>query len=117
MKAAVFALAAIAASPAVLAESPLQSRETAIPHAARDIQDWKVDGNRALYIRSLNGKWYHARTANVCSRLATANALGFETRGGGELDKFGAIIAQGWRCPLISVTLSDGPPKKAKRAG
>ena len=117
MKAAMFALAVMTVSPAAMAETAPPPAETAIPHASRDIRDWKVDGNRALYIRSLNGKWYHARTANVCSRLATADALGFETRGGGELDKYGAIIAQGWRCPLISVTLSDGPPKKAKRAG
>lgn len=114
------ALAALAV-PALAGAQPapapaVPTGETAIPFASRDIQQWAVDRNsdRGVYLRAISGKWYYARTASACRRMKDGYALGFETQGD-QLDRFGTIIVQGWRCPLESVTRSDGPPKKAGR--
>lgn len=110
-----------AALPFIMAASSVSAgepEEAAIPFVSKDgIQDFKADGNRGLFIQSINGNWYYAKTMGPCSRLQTAITLGFETAGVDELDKHGAIIAQGWRCPLKSVTRSEAPPKKAKKRG
>jgi len=96
--------------------APVAAGEASIPFASRDgIQDYKADGDRGLYIRDIHGDWYYARTQARCGRLATSDAIGFETSASDQLDKFGALHAQGWRCPLASLTRSAPPPKKAKR--
>jgi hypothetical protein len=88
--------------------------EDAVPFVrSAGIHDWKADGDRGLYIQGINGRWYHARTLGRCGRLATAVSLGFETRGLDELDRHGAILAEGWRCALSSVTRSARPPARS----
>jgi hypothetical protein len=83
--------------------------ETYVPYAGSDgIVEWKADGDRGVYLRSLTGGWYYARTANRCRRLNTATRLGFLTFGSDDLDRFGTLFAEGWRCPLESVTRSPG---------
>jgi hypothetical protein len=51
-----------------------------------------------------------------CSRLKTANSLGFDTSPMGQLDRHSAIIAGGHRCPIVSVVRADGPPPKKRKA-
>jgi len=110
---ALLAPALLLSVPAIAQEGPA---EASIPFASRDgIQDYKADGDRGLYIRDIHGDWYYARTQARCGRLATSDAIGFETSASDQLDKFGALHAQGWRCPLASLTHSAPPPKKAKR--
>ncbi|MFN3945924.1 MAG: DUF6491 family protein [Allosphingosinicella sp.] len=87
--------------------------ETSIPNARSDgIHEWQADGNRGLYIRSLDGDWYYARTLGPCGRLRTAVSIGIETRGGDSLDRNGAIHAEGWRCQLESLVRAEAPPKR-----
>ncbi len=96
-------------------DPPRIGEESAIPFANRDgIQDYEADGDRGLYIRSITGQWYYARTMGKCARLQSANAVGFVTAPDGKLDRTGSLVAQGWRCQLDSLTVSEGPPKKAK---
>lgn len=112
-------LAVSAAAQAADAPATEQSvaEESAIPFVSSDgIQDFRADGARGLYIRGGNGAWYYARTQGDCARLPSAISLGFETNGADQLDRFGAIRVQGWRCPLESVARSAAPPKKAKKA-
>jgi hypothetical protein len=44
-------------------------------------------------------------------------ALGFETSAGDQLDRYGAILADGWRCQIASVTLSPPPPPEVAKHG
>jgi hypothetical protein len=44
-------------------------------------------------------------------------ALGFETSAGDQLDRYGAILADGWRCQIASVTLSPPPPPAIAKHG
>jgi hypothetical protein len=109
----ILAAAALAAAPAAAATN---STEVAIPFASSNgIHDWQADGNRGLYIKSITGQWYYARTMGVCGRLRTALSLGFETSAGGQLDRHGAILAEGVRCPIKSLVRSDPPPRKKRR--
>ena len=109
----VAAIAALSLGAPAVAETRAAKVETAIPYADRDgIVEWKADDDRGLYIRGMGGGWFYARTLGKCGRLRTADTLGFETSALGQLDRHGAIRAQGWRCPLASLVRSDGPPKK-----
>lgn len=94
------------------------SEERAIPFVRSDgIIDWKVGGPDTLFVRAMNGNWYLVRTAAPCPRLRTAMALGFETSAGDQLDRYGAILADGWRCQIASVTLSPPPPPDVAKHG
>src|SRR5262245_6835261 len=71
--------------------------------------EWVADGHQGVFIRADTGRWYYARTQSPCPRLRPSIALSFYAPNN-ELDRFGALRAEGWRCPLVSVTESDPPP-------
>lgn len=83
--------------------------ESSIASVSRMLE-WRRGGEDLLYIRSLTGKWYSVQLDGRCGRLATADTLGFETSALGQLDRFGAIVAQGERCPIRSVMRIEAPP-------
>ena len=108
-------LAAAAAPAAAAGKAP---GETAIPFVnSISNLEWKAASNDSLYVRGGNGDWYFVRTTNHCTRLRAANGIGFQTSSLGQLDRHGAILVQGVRCPVASIERSDGPPKKARKAG
>jgi hypothetical protein len=86
--------------------------ETSIPSVTRMLE-WRAGGDDLLYIRSLTGKWYEVRLDGRCARLEDATSLGFETSALGQLDRFGAILAEGERCPIAGVMRIDAPPPKS----
>ena len=95
-----------------LASPPPQGPEVRIPRMSNFLE-WVADGKNGVYIRAESGKWYYARTQSKCSRLRPATSLSFQTSRG-ELDRFGALRVEGWRCPLASV-VESGPPPAGKR--
>ena len=115
---ALLAAALSAGCAATAAPRAAPSEERAIPFVHSDgIIEWKVGGADTLFVRAMNGKWYLVRTSAPCPRLRTAMALGFETSAGDQLDRYGAILADGWRCQIASVTLSPPPPPGVARHG
>jgi hypothetical protein len=100
------------------AAAPEAPEETVIPFMSslRSVE-WKAASDKALYVRGANGSWYFVRTANRCTRLRASRAIGFHTSALDQLDRHGAILVQGQRCPIASITRSEGPPKKARKAG
>jgi hypothetical protein len=115
---ALFAGALAAGPAATAAPRAAPSEERAIPFVHSDgIIEWKVGGRDTLYVRAMNGSWYLVRTSAPCPRLRTAMALGFETSPGDQLDRYGAILADGWRCQIASVTLSPPPPPDVAKHG
>ena len=91
--------------------------ETYIPYAARDgIVEWRLAGDNGIYARALTGGWYLVRTVGPCPGLRARTAVGFEPSFGGKLDRGSAIVAEGQRCPIDSVTRIEGkPPRRARR--
>lgn len=76
--------------------------------------EWKAASDDSLYLRGPRGDWYFVRTTNRCSRLRSSPGIGFQTSAGGQLDRHGAILVQGVRCPVESITRSGEPPKRRK---
>lgn len=92
--------------------------ETVIPFVSsiRAIE-WKAASDDSLYVRGGKGEWYFVRTSNRCTRLLAARAIGFQTSAADQLDRHGAILVQGVRCPVASITASGEPPKKSRKHG
>ena len=89
--------------------------ETVIPFmSSLSAVEWKAASDDSLYLRGPKGDWYFIRTMNRCSRLRSSLAIGFQTSARDQLDRHGAILVQGVRCPVESITRSDGPPKKGR---
>jgi hypothetical protein len=104
-------LAAASAAP------PLPTgKETAIPFVhSRGVLDWRAAGDDSLYVRGYDGRWYFVRTMNQCPRLRDALTLGFVVSANDQLDRYGAILVQGMRCPIAGVTYAAAPPPKKPR--
>jgi hypothetical protein len=95
---------------------PAVGQETWIPDVNRDgFIEWRAESRDTLYIRAMNGKWYLVRTEAPCPRMRSATALGFIASPTDRLDRFSTILAEGWRCQIGSVTLSDPPPPRPRR--
>ena len=88
--------------------------EVRIPRMGRFLE-WRPDGNKALFIRADNGRWYHASLENPCPRLVTRSNVRFITASNGDLDRYSSVIADGWRCQVSSISYSDGPPDSHRR--
>ena len=89
--------------------------ETVIPFMSSLTNvEWKAASDDSLYLRGPKGDWYFIRTANRCTRLLVARGIGIQTSALGQLDRHGAIMVQGARCPVASIVRSDGPPKKVR---
>lgn len=101
---------------AAAAAPPPPGKETVIPFVgSRGVLDWQAAGDRSLYIRGYDGRWYFVRTTNDCPGLRDALTLGFAVSANDQLDRYGAILAQGMRCPVASVTYAAAPPPKKHR--
>jgi hypothetical protein len=113
-----FAVAIIAIAPMriVLADSNPSQLEASIPFASRGgIRDWAADGDRGLWVQSVNRKWYYAQFMGRCIGLGFATALGFDTGSQAAFDRWSSVIVPGYaRCALTSLTLSDGPPPRKR---
>jgi hypothetical protein len=91
-----------------------EAREVRIPFInSMSNVEWKAVSDDSLYLRGPKGDWYFVRTTNRCTRLLVARGIGFQTAAG-QLDRHGAIIVQGVRCPVESIARSDGPPQRRK---
>jgi hypothetical protein len=69
------------------------------------------DPRQGLFIRDYRGRWFYARTQGDCPRLTYNARLRLTASPGGYFDNRSAVVADGWRCLVSSVTPSDGPPR------
>jgi len=115
MKTPLILLAAAVAAPA-LAEPPAEREEASIPFAnhPRAIRNFEAPSDEIVYLEDRHKRWYRADVGN-CVGLKWAHAIGYDTRGGLSLDSFGSLLVDGQRCPILSLTRSDGPPRKMKK--
>src|SRR5690349_12973393 len=105
---------AAAASPAAAARP--SGGETVIPFmSSLNAVEWEAASNDSLYLRGPKGDWYFIRTMNRCTRLRSSPGIGFQTSALDQLDRHGAIMVEGVRCPIESITRSDGPPPRKGR--
>jgi hypothetical protein len=107
-------VAAVAAWPAAAqdqANVKSAGAEVSIPFVNfGGIDDWRADGNQALYIKGRGGDdWYYARLFAPCHDLPFVDTIGFENEATGSLDKFSAIVVRGQKCQLTSLVKSAKP--------
>jgi hypothetical protein len=89
--------------------------ETYIPYVSSNgVVEWRATSDDTVYLRAVTGGWYRVQTMGRCSVLLDALSLGFYTSANGQLDRFGAILAEGRQCPVASVVRSDAPPEKQR---
>ena len=102
------ALAAAAAVPQPQASIPFFSTVSS--------PDWRIDGDKGMWIRGNTKQWYYATFLGSCPRADFALKLGFKTGNMDTLDRFSTIYADGSVCPLTSLVKSDAPPPKTSKA-
>ncbi|TFI58340.1 hypothetical protein E2493_10155 [Sphingomonas parva] len=123
MKKIVLALAAlVVAAPSLAAPGasghPSEVRQASIPFVnLRGIRDFRAEGRDAVYLQDRARNWYRAELAGPCYGLPFAHAIGVDTRGGNGLDRFGSLIVEGNRCPVLSLIRSAAPEKRPARQG
>ncbi|MES2497328.1 MAG: DUF6491 family protein [Pseudomonadota bacterium] len=111
----ILALAGALLTGAIMADTALAAppAEARIAFANQgSIDNWQADGDEALYLQGQGRQWYRATLMAPCRDLAFANALGFDTRGTSDFDRFSNIIVRGQRCAVKSLVKSGPPPKK-----
>lgn len=109
------ALAAPANQPAGTAKAALP--EASVPFVNQGVvDDFRPDGDQAVYLRANGFHWYHAKLMAPCPDLRFAERIGVETRGPDTLDRFATLLVRGQRCPLTSLVKADAPPAKAAKA-
>ncbi len=102
-----------AAEQAVAAEQSSLGKEASIPFANMGgIRDWRAADDSSLYVQDLHRNWYLAKLAAPSPDLPFVTAIGFETRGTNQLDKFGTVVVGGQHIPLTSFVTSAPPPRK-----
>ena len=96
--------------------TPDLSGRAAVPFvSSTGVIEWRVRDDRSVYVQAVTNEWYLVRTMGSCARMRTATTLGFVTaRGIDELDRHGAILAEGQRCQIESVTISGEPPAEVR---
>jgi Family of unknown function (DUF6491) len=109
-------LAAGLAETAAAEEKAASAPQASISFAGMgSINDWRADRRQGLWVQDVHRQWYYASTMGPCPGLDFAQAIGFEVRTSGTLDRFSSIIVpHEGRCPLTSLVRSEPPPKKAK---
>jgi hypothetical protein len=81
-------------------------KETSIPFIGTiGLYNFEADGDRGVWLQDQQRRWYYA------------NRIGVDTRfGGTQLDRTGTLLVDRQRCHIDSLTASNGPPPKVKKA-
>lgn len=103
--------AAIGAAGMAPAASNAAGEQARIPFSS-SVRDFRADGREAIYIQDVHRQWYRGTFLAPCHDLPFATTIGFNDRGVGGLDKWGAIFVHGTRCQLKSFVKSGPPPSK-----
>ena len=88
--------------------------QAAIPFPERNIDSWRANGTKGLWIRAQR-KWYYAELFMNCPDLPWAESVAFVTGGPGSFDRYSYILVRGERYPLRSLTASSEPPRAERK--
>jgi hypothetical protein len=97
-------------------ESPPVASEQSLPQATihfadhGGIQDWRADGESAIFIMDQNRHWFHAQLMFPCRRLPFEDRnVGFESEPNGDFDNLSFIKVGHERCQVVSLIKSEKP--------
>jgi len=115
------AAASVLAAPSLAAPAPqtaaaVSREEVRIPFVNfRGIRSFHAAERDVVYLQDRSRNWYRAELIGGCIGLPWANRIGVDTRGGSSFDRFSALIVEGERCQLSSLTRSEKPEKRTKK--
>jgi hypothetical protein len=117
MKLSLFAVplaaALLAGSPAYAASHHPVQREASIAFANHGgVEDWRADGEDAVYFQDTHRRWYRAELFGPAFDLPFVERIGIDASPSGTLDKFGAIYVHGRRYGFRLFERVAGPPPK-----
>ena len=115
LAAAAVAAPALAQPPAPTFDPDAQASIPFVNHR-HAIRNFEAPGDDILYLQDRQRRWYRAELAGACFDLKWAHSIGYDTRGGLSLDQGSHILVGRERCTITSLTRSEGPPRKAKKA-
>lgn len=109
------ALSALSGTVGLASETPSDANETALPHAAKRIFDWALDGHQGIWVQSVEKRWYYAAFLNPCFGAVPDNITFKFNNANGSLDRYSQVIVRRLRqsrevCAFKSFTASAGPP-------
>ena len=76
------------------------------------IRDWHVEGNNAILLETVHGRWSRAEFFTPCYDLPWAERVAIRTHPRGKLNRFGAVITRYQRCHFRSLVEVPDPFKK-----
>jgi hypothetical protein len=87
--------------------------DASIPFANHGgVYTWEVERDGAIWFQDNHRHWYRATLMGNAFDLPFAETIGIDTRPGGSLDRWGAIIVKGHRYQIATFTAMPGPPPK-----
>ncbi len=90
-----------------------RTAEASIPFANHGgVYTWEVESGGAIWFQDNHKHWYRATLMGSAFDLPFAEAIGIDTRPGGSLDRWGAIIVKGRRYQIATFIAMPGPPPK-----
>lgn len=119
----------IAAAPLSLAHAEPAPREVgeeasvSFP-AHGGIRNFRADDDRGVWIEDRRRNWYYASFIGNCPGIKFADAIGFDTRGSAQFDRYTKILVRDDVCAIATLVTADKPcraktsaamPRKPKR--
>ncbi len=91
--------------------------ETQIVFANRgEIQNFEADGQDGVWLEDRKRRWFYADLqGGGCQGLNFAQAIGYDTNGSSNFDKFSSIVVDGWECPVSSLVTAEKPLPRKER--
>ncbi|HEV7234482.1 MAG TPA: DUF6491 family protein [Sphingorhabdus sp.] len=90
--------------------------ETGIAFANRgEIRNFEADGQDGVWLEDQKRRWYYAELKGGCQGLNFVQAIGFDTNGSSNFDKYSSIIVDGWDCPVSSLVTAEKPLPRKER--
>ncbi len=93
-------------------------KEKSIPFVGTiGLYDFQPDGDRGVWLQDQQRRWYYATVVWPCIGLSVATRIAVDTRfNGTQLDRTGSLLVDRESCKIDSLTASNGPPPKPKKA-
>jgi hypothetical protein len=93
---------------------PPTGAEVSIPFANMrgGIRGFHTEDDDTVYVQDRQRNWYRAEIAGACIALPWAMRIAIDTRGSSYFDRSSALLVEGDRCQLISLTRSERPTRR-----
>jgi hypothetical protein len=95
---------------------PPPAEEVSIPFVNfGGVRTFHAEDEDSVYIEDKRRRWYRGEIIGPCWGLRWAHRIGIETKGSSSFDRYSALIVDGERCQLTSLTRSEKPARRAKK--